>query len=89
MCSILGIFDLAAGDDLAALRRRALALSTRQRHRGPDWSGVHADAGAILVHERLGIVDPVVARSRWCRVMAIWCWRSMVKSTTTRSCARG
>ena len=59
MCSILGIFDLAAGDDLAALRRRALALSTRQRHRGPDWSGVHADAGAILVHERLGIVDPV------------------------------
>ncbi|MGB8635212.1 MAG: asparagine synthase B [Rhodanobacteraceae bacterium] len=59
MCSILGIFDLAAGDDLAALRRRALALSARQRHRGPDWSGVHADDGAILVHERLGIVDPV------------------------------
>ncbi len=59
MCSILGIFDLEAGDDLAALRRRALALSARQRHRGPDWSGVHSDAGAILVHERLGIVDPV------------------------------
>ncbi|MFN7137422.1 MAG: asparagine synthase B, partial [Thermomonas sp.] len=30
----------------------------RQRHRGPDWSGVHVDAGAILVHERLAIVDP-------------------------------
>ncbi len=59
MCSILGMFDLETGDDLAALRSFALALSARQRHRGPDWSGVYADEGAILVHERLGIVDPV------------------------------
>jgi asparagine synthase (glutamine-hydrolysing) len=58
MCSILGIFGLQAGDDLHALRRRALELSQRQRHRGPDWSGVHVDDGAILVHERLAIVDP-------------------------------
>ncbi|RPE76933.1 asparagine synthase B [Vulcaniibacterium tengchongense] len=58
MCSILGIFGLQAGDDLPRLRQRALQLSQRQRHRGPDWSGVHADDGAILVHERLAIVDP-------------------------------
>ena len=58
MCGILGIFDLQPGDDLAALRRLALELSQRQRHRGPDWSGVFADAGVILVHERLAIVDP-------------------------------
>ena len=58
MCSILGIFGLQAGDDLPALRRQALELSQRQRHRGPDWSGVHADESAILVHERLAIVDP-------------------------------
>jgi asparagine synthase (glutamine-hydrolysing) len=58
MCSILGIFGLQPGDDAHALRRRALELSQRQRHRGPDWSGVHQDAGAILVHERLAIVDP-------------------------------
>ena len=58
MCSILGIFGLAPGDDLVQLRRQALELSQRQRHRGPDWSGVHADDGAILVHERLAIVDP-------------------------------
>lgn len=58
MCSILGIFGLQPGDDLAGLRRQALERSQRQRHRGPDWSGVHADAGAILVHERLAIVDP-------------------------------
>ncbi|HJW45580.1 MAG TPA: asparagine synthase B, partial [Lysobacter sp.] len=58
MCSILGIFGLQAGDDIQALRRRALELSQRQRHRGPDWSGVYLDEGAILVHERLAIVDP-------------------------------
>ncbi len=58
MCSIFGMFDLQPGDDLAQLRRQALELSQRQRHRGPDWSGVFVDAGAILVHERLAIVDP-------------------------------
>ncbi|MGX5732079.1 asparagine synthase B [Pseudoxanthomonas beigongshangi] len=58
MCSIFGIFGLQAGDDGTALRRQALELSQRQRHRGPDWSGVHLDDGAILVHERLAIVDP-------------------------------
>ncbi len=52
------MFDLQPGDDLPALRRQALELSQRQRHRGPDWSGVYVDAGAILVHERLAIVDP-------------------------------
>ncbi|APO97078.1 asparagine synthase B [Xanthomonas vesicatoria] len=58
MCSIFGIFGLQPGDDLQALRRQALECSQRQRHRGPDWSGVYVDAGAILVHERLAIVDP-------------------------------
>lgn len=58
MCSIFGIFGLQSGDDLRTLRRQALELSQRQRHRGPDWSGVYIDDGAILVHERLAIVDP-------------------------------
>ncbi|MBX3689825.1 asparagine synthase B [Dokdonella sp.] len=58
MCSIFGMFDLHPGDDLPELRRQALACSQRQRHRGPDWSGVFVDAGVILVHERLAIVDP-------------------------------
>lgn len=58
MCSILGIFGLQPGDDLITLRREALERSQRQRHRGPDWSGVHVDEDAILVHERLAIVDP-------------------------------
>ena len=58
MCSIFGIFGLQPGDDIQALRRHALDRSQRQRHRGPDWSGVYLDEGAILVHERLAIVDP-------------------------------
>ena len=58
MCSILGVFDLRPGADLTPLRPLALSLSARQRHRGPDWSGVHAEPAALLVHERLAIVDP-------------------------------
>jgi len=58
MCSILCVFDLRPGADLRPLRPLALSLSARQRHRGPDWSGVHAEGRALLVHERLAIVDP-------------------------------
>ncbi|MGK3988234.1 asparagine synthase B [Sorangium sp. So ce136] len=58
MCSIFSIIGLQPGDDRQALRRQALELSQRQRHRGPDWSGVYIDEAAILVHERLAIVDP-------------------------------
>ncbi len=55
MCSITCIFDLAVNP--AEARRLALALSAKQRHRGPDWSGIHADSRAVLAHERLAIVD--------------------------------
>lgn len=55
MCSILGILDIRA--DAQGLRDQALELSRRQRHRGPDWSGVYASDRAILAHERLSIVD--------------------------------
>ena len=55
MCSILGILDIKTQS--AELREQALRLSKRQRHRGPDWSGIYDDERAILVHERLAIVD--------------------------------
>jgi asparagine synthase (glutamine-hydrolysing) len=57
MCGIVGIFDLEPGSEAGPLRRRAVEAAARLRHRGPDWSGVHADAGAVLAHERLAIVD--------------------------------
>jgi asparagine synthase (glutamine-hydrolysing) len=55
MCSVLGILDIRS--DAKRLRDKALELSRRQRHRGPDWSGVFANDRAILAHERLSIVD--------------------------------
>lgn len=56
MCSIFGILDIKS--DAVALRKTALEMSKRLRHRGPDWSGVYSTDKAILVHERLAIVDP-------------------------------
>ncbi len=55
MCAIVAI--LAIKGEPQALRARALQLVRRVRHRGPDWSGVYADAHAVLAHERLAIVD--------------------------------
>lgn len=55
MCSVLGILDIR--EDAARLRETALELSRRQRHRGPDWSGIFANDRAVLAHERLSIVD--------------------------------
>ena len=55
MCSILGILDIKS--DVAELRKLALQLSKKQRHRGPDWSGIYVNANTILAHERLAIVD--------------------------------
>ena len=54
MCSILGLFDIPAGQ--IGLRGLALEASRRQRHRGPDWSGVYVHDQAIIAHERLAIV---------------------------------
>ncbi|NQY36766.1 MAG: asparagine synthase B [Alteromonadaceae bacterium] len=55
MCSIFGILDIKTGAQ--ALRPKALEYSRLLRHRGPDWSGIYSNDNAILVHERLSIVD--------------------------------
>jgi len=55
MCSIFCILDIKTGAD--ALRPKALEYSRLLRHRGPDWSGIYNNDKAILVHERLAIVD--------------------------------
>jgi asparagine synthase (glutamine-hydrolysing) len=56
MCGIVGVFDLKKKAE--ELRPQALDMSRRQRHRGPDWSGIFMCDRSILVHERLSIVDP-------------------------------
>ena len=37
-------------------------MSSKIRHRGPDWSGIYTGGSAILAHERLAIVDPESGR---------------------------
>jgi asparagine synthase (glutamine-hydrolysing) len=58
MCGILAILGIdPSRSDTQDLRRRALAMAKKLRHRGPDWSGIYNDPTAILAHERLSIVD--------------------------------
>lgn len=60
MCGIVGIFNLKA--QTPEWRQRALRMSQKIRHRGPDWSGIFTGGSAILAHERLSIVDPISGR---------------------------
>jgi len=53
MCGIFAVHDIPKP---AADRSRFIALSKRQRHRGPDWSGCYVGQRTVLVHERLAIV---------------------------------
>ncbi len=56
MCGIVGIFGIK--EQTPELRTKALTMSKKIRHRGPDWSGIYVGGTAILAHERLSIVDP-------------------------------
>ena len=56
MCGIVGIFRIK--QQTQELRQKALHMSQKIRHRGPDWSGIYCGGSAILAHERLSIVDP-------------------------------
>ena len=56
MCGIVAIFNIK--QQTPELRQKALRMSQKIRHRGPDWSGIYCGGSAILAHERLSIVDP-------------------------------
>lgn len=62
MCGILAI--LGSTEEEIELRAKALNLSKRLRHRGPDWNGIYLHHSScrpheinVLAHERLSIVD--------------------------------
>ena len=57
MCGFIGIFDSKRPQ--RETREKALHMSSRIRHRGPDWSGVYCSEHCALAHERLAIVDPL------------------------------
>ena len=56
MCGIVAILNVK--DQTPQQRQKALRMSQKIRHRGPDWSGIYCGGSAILAHERLSIVDP-------------------------------
>lgn len=56
MCGIVAILNVK--EQTQQLRQKALRMSQKIRHRGPDWSGIYCGGSAILAHERLSIVDP-------------------------------
>ena len=56
MCGITAILNVK--EQTQQLRHKALKMSQKIRHRGPDWSGIYCGGSAILAHERLSIVDP-------------------------------
>ena len=60
MCGIVAISNIR--QQTAELRQKALQMSRKIRHRGPDWSGIYCGGSAILAHERLAIVDPESGR---------------------------
>ena len=55
MCSITALLGISQSSE--AHRDAVLRASSRQHHRGPDWSGVVQTPTAVLAHERLAIVD--------------------------------
>ncbi len=57
MCGFVGIFTTDGKAE--SLRSKALKMSAKIRHRGPDWSGIFSSSNCVLAHERLAIVDPL------------------------------
>ena len=55
MCSITALLGITGSSE--SHRDLVLRASSRQHHRGPDWSGVVQTPSAVLAHERLAIVD--------------------------------
>ena len=60
MCGIVAVFKNAHGASPEDVRAAVVAMSTRQRHRGPDSGGVYMHVTpaliTVLAHERLAIV---------------------------------
>lgn len=73
MCGILGAFNYQQAATETDMRATMHELSRRQRHRGPDWSGIIVlDRHNALAHERLSIVgtssgmQPLISKQSPC-----------------------
>ncbi|MDR3095307.1 MAG: asparagine synthase B [Bacteroidales bacterium] len=55
MCGFVGVFEVT--QNILEMRKQALKMAKKIRHRGPDWSGVYCEGTTVMAHERLSIVD--------------------------------
>ena len=55
MCGIAG--EVAVGRGLHGGAEEYLAMQNVLRRRGPDESGIYSDGDAVLIHDRLAVID--------------------------------
>jgi len=56
MCGIVSILNVR--EQTEEMRQKALCMSQKIRHRGPDWSGIYCGGSAILAAERFPVNPP-------------------------------
>ncbi len=85
MCGIVAILNVKG--QTQELRQKALGMSQKIRHRGPDWSGIYCGGSAVLAHERLSIIDPESGGQPSIRPTGNKYWPLMARYITIRKYA--
>ncbi|NDA64148.1 MAG: asparagine synthase B, partial [Chitinophagia bacterium] len=58
MCGIFALISAYPIANVPKVRKYALRMSAKLRHRGPDGTGYHQTEHGCFAHERLSIIDP-------------------------------
>lgn len=58
MCGIFALISSYPIINIPKVRKYALRMSAKLRHRGPDGTGYHQTEHGCFAHERLSIIDP-------------------------------
>lgn len=58
MCGIFALISAYPIANIPKVRKYALRMSAKLRHRGPDGTGYHQTEHGCFAHERLSIIDP-------------------------------
>ena len=58
MCGIFALISAYPIANIPKVRKYALRMSSKLRHRGPDGTGYYQTDNGCFVHERLSIIDP-------------------------------
>ena len=58
MCGIFALISAYPIANIPKVRKYALRMSSKLRHRGPDGTGYYQTDHGCFAHERLSIIDP-------------------------------